>query len=88
MYVGATTLLLGGGVAANSRLRELAAERCADADLTLHVPPMRLCTDNGVMIGAIAAHLIAAGAEPSGYGCATDPSMPVEELIALPGGAS
>lgn len=86
--VGATTLLLGGGVAANSRLRELAAERCAEAGLTLHVPPMRLCTDNGVMIGAIAAHLIAAGAEPSGYGCATDPSMPVEELIALPGGAS
>ncbi|MFD8880526.1 tRNA (adenosine(37)-N6)-threonylcarbamoyltransferase complex transferase subunit TsaD [Corynebacterium xerosis] len=83
--VGATTLLLGGGVAANSRLRELAAQRCAEAGLTLHVPPMRLCTDNGVMIGAIAAHLIAAGAEPSGYGCATDPSMPVEEPIVVAG---
>lgn len=83
--VGATTLLLGGGVAANSRLRELAAERCAEAGLTLHVPPMRLCTDNGVMIGAIAAHLIAAGAEPSGYGCATDPSMAVEEPIVVAG---
>ena len=40
------------------------------------------------MIGAIAAHLIAAGAEPSGYGCATDPSMPVEEPIVLAGAGS
>ncbi|MEJ5919126.1 tRNA (adenosine(37)-N6)-threonylcarbamoyltransferase complex transferase subunit TsaD [Corynebacterium sp. H78] len=79
--VGATTLLLGGGVAANSRLRELAAARCASAGITLHVPPARLCTDNGVMIGAIASYLIAAGAQPSGYGCPTDPSMPVEEPI-------
>ena len=86
--VGATTLLLGGGVAANSRLRELAAQRCEEAGLTLHVPPMRLCTDNGVMIGAIAAHLIAAGASPSGYGCATDPSMPVEEPIVVDAAAS
>lgn len=83
--VGATTLLLGGGVAANSRLRELAAERCAAAGIDLHVPPPRLCTDNGVMIGAIAAHVIAAGAEPSGYGCATDPSLPVEEPVVAAG---
>ena len=83
--VDATTLLLGGGVAANSRLRELAAERCAEAGITLHVPPARLCTDNGVMIAAIAAHVIAAGAEPSGYGCATDPSLPVEEPVVAAG---
>ncbi len=79
--VGADTLLLGGGVAANSRLRELAAARAQSAGITLHVPPMRLCTDNGVMIGAAAAYLIASGAQPSGYGCPTDPTMPVEEPI-------
>lgn len=79
--VEATTLLLGGGVAANSRLRELAAARCKSAGIKLHVPPARLCTDNGVMIGAIASYLIAAGAQPSGYGTPTDPSMPVEEAI-------
>ncbi|MBV7294723.1 tRNA (adenosine(37)-N6)-threonylcarbamoyltransferase complex transferase subunit TsaD [Corynebacterium sp. TAE3-ERU12] len=76
--VGATVVLLGGGVAANSRLRELAAERCAKAGLSLHVPPARLCTDNGVMIATLAAHLIAAGGQPSGYGCGTDPGLPVE----------
>jgi len=79
--VGATTLLLGGGVAANSRLRELAAARATSAGITLHVPPIKLCTDNGVMIGAAAAYLIAAGVNPSGYACPTDPSMPVEEPV-------
>lgn len=78
---GATTLLLGGGVAANSRLRELAAARATSAGITLHVPPIKLCTDNGVMIGAAAAYLIAAGVNPSGYACPTDPSMPVEEPV-------
>lgn len=76
--VGAGVLLLGGGVAANSRLRELAAARCAAAGLALHVPPPRLCTDNGTMIGVLAAHLIAAGAPESGYGCPTDPGLEVE----------
>ena len=79
--VGATTLLLGGGVAANSRLRELAAARATSAGITVHVPPIKLCTDNGVMIGAAAAYLIATGVNPSGYACPTDPSMPVEEPV-------
>src|SRR5699024_130801 len=56
---GADTLLLGGGVAANSRLRELAAARCQSAGITLHAPAPKLCTDNGVMIGALASYLIA-----------------------------
>lgn len=76
--VGADTLLLGGGVAANSRLRALAQERCDASGLTLLTPSPRLCTDNGTMIAMLAAHLIAAGAQPSGYECATDPGMPVE----------
>ena len=60
--LGVSTLLIAGGVAANSRLRELAEERCAAAGLTLRVPRPRLCTDNGAMIASFAAHLIAAGA--------------------------
>ena len=63
--LGVSTLLIAGGVAANSRLRELAEERCAAAGLTLRVPRPRLCTDNGAMIASFAAHLIAAGAPPS-----------------------
>jgi len=43
----------------------LAAERCAAAGLTLRIPGLRLCTDNGAMIASFAAHLVAAGASPS-----------------------
>lgn len=75
---GADTLLLGGGVAANSRLRELAAERCAAAGIALHIPPFKLCTDNGVMIAALAAHLLGAGRSASSLGTVTNPGMSVE----------
>ena len=75
--LGVSTLLIAGGVAANSRLRELAEERCAAAGLTLRVPRPRLCTDNGAMIASFAAHLIAAGAEPSPLDVASDPGLPV-----------
>ncbi|QRY54087.1 tRNA (adenosine(37)-N6)-threonylcarbamoyltransferase complex transferase subunit TsaD [Mycolicibacterium septicum] len=72
-----STLLIAGGVAANSRLRELAEERCTAAGLTLRVPRPRLCTDNGAMIASFAAHLIAAGADPSPLDAASDPGLPV-----------
>lgn len=75
--LGVSTLLIAGGVAANSRLRELAEERCADAGLTLRVPRPRLCTDNGAMIASFAAHLMAAGAAPSPLNVASDPGLPV-----------
>jgi len=75
--LGVQTLLIAGGVAANSRLRELAAQRCAAAGLTLRIPPPRLCTDNGAMIAAFAAHLVAAGAPPSPLDVASDPGLPV-----------
>ncbi|MBC3185986.1 tRNA (adenosine(37)-N6)-threonylcarbamoyltransferase complex transferase subunit TsaD [Corynebacterium sp. zg-331] len=75
---GAEVLLLGGGVAANSRLRELAAQRCVAEGIELRVPSFPLCTDNGLMIAAVAAQLIAEGARPSGLGVGTDPSLDVE----------
>jgi len=76
--VGVDTLVLGGGATANSRLRELAEERCAAAGIALRVPRPRLCTDNGVMIAALGAHLIAGGAQPSALTVGTDPGLPVE----------
>ena len=75
---GARTLLLGGGVAANSRLRELAQERCNAHGIELRVPRFALCTDNGVMIAALAAQLIHEGAQPSGWDTATDTALEVE----------
>ncbi|QNQ89674.1 tRNA (adenosine(37)-N6)-threonylcarbamoyltransferase complex transferase subunit TsaD [Corynebacterium poyangense] len=80
--VGAQVLLLGGGVAANSRLRELAAARCQSAGIELRVPDFALCTDNGVMIAALAAQLFHEGAQPSGLDVGTDPAMEVETPLA------
>lgn len=75
---GARVLLLGGGVAANSRLRELAAQRCEAAGVELRVPRFELCTDNGVMIAALAGQLIHEGAQPSGLAVGTETSLDVE----------
>ncbi|MDY3128176.1 MAG: tRNA (adenosine(37)-N6)-threonylcarbamoyltransferase complex transferase subunit TsaD [Corynebacterium sp.] len=75
---GAKVLLLGGGVAANSRLRELAAERCVEHGIELRVPRFGLCTDNGVMIAALAGQLIHEGAQPSSLATATDSALEVE----------
>ncbi|KSU78962.1 N6-L-threonylcarbamoyladenine synthase [Pseudarthrobacter enclensis] len=80
---GIKDVLLGGGVAANSRLRELTGQRCASAGIRLHVPPLDLCTDNGAMVAALGAQLVMAGAEPSGIGFAPDSSMPVTS-VSLP----
>ena len=76
--LGVDTLLVGGGVAANSRLRELAAERCAAAGVSLRVPRPRLCTDNGAMVVGVAAALMASGARPSPLSVAADPGLSVD----------
>ncbi|AHI01520.1 tRNA (adenosine(37)-N6)-threonylcarbamoyltransferase complex transferase subunit TsaD [Kutzneria viridogrisea] len=78
--LGVDTLVISGGVAANSRLSALAAQRCEAAGIHLRVPRPRLCTDNGAMIAAVGAHLVAAGAEPSGLELATDPGLPVSTV--------
>lgn len=57
---GFNTLSIGGGVGANARLRERFAESAASHGYTLHIAPLRLCTDNAVM-GAIAIERIKAG---------------------------
>ena len=57
---GLKTLAVGGGVAANSRLRERLQETCDKKGITLHIAPRELCTDNAVM-GAIALERLRAG---------------------------
>ncbi len=74
---GVDTLLIGGGVAANARLRSLAQERCDAAGVTLRVPRPGLCTDNGAMVAALGSLMVAAGREPSELGLPVDSSMPV-----------
>lgn len=79
--VGADTLVLGGGVAANSRLRTLAEERCAGAGLRLRVPSPALCTDNGAMVAALGSLVVARGLPPSDFGFGADSAMPVTEVV-------
>jgi N6-L-threonylcarbamoyladenine synthase len=74
---GVDALLLVGGVAANTRVRALAEERCAAAGIELRVPPIRLCTDNGAMIAAVGDLLVRAGAPASGLDLGADPSAPL-----------
>lgn len=50
--LGVPGVVLAGGVAANSRLRDLLAERCTKYKLWSFAPPKVLCTDNGAMIAA------------------------------------
>jgi len=77
---GVETLLIGGGVAANSRLRVIAEERCTKAGIRLRVPRPGLCTDNGAMVAALGSHLVAAGITPSTLDIPADSSMPVTEV--------
>ena len=58
-------LILGGGVVANARLREVAAERCAEAGIELRIPAFSLCTDNGAMIASLGAQMVLTGVKPS-----------------------
>lgn len=75
------TLVISGGVAANSRLSALAAERCAEADITLRVPRPRLCTDNGAMIATLGAHVLASNAKSSALDLAANPGLPVDTIV-------
>nr|BFE86260.1 hypothetical protein GCM10020093_088610 [Planobispora longispora] len=74
---GVQDLLIGGGVAANSRLRALAQERCDAAGVRLRVPRPGLCTDNGAMVAALGSDLVAAGVTPSLLDIPADSSMPI-----------
>ncbi|CAB4654544.1 MAG: tRNA (adenosine(37)-N6)-threonylcarbamoyltransferase complex transferase subunit TsaD [Actinobacteria bacterium] len=77
---GIDSLVIAGGVGANSRLRALAAQRCARAEIELAIPSPALCTDNGAMVAALGSLLLSAGARPSQVGLEADSSLPVEVL--------
>ncbi len=80
--LGVPRLLLGGGVIANARLRQVAQERTCAAGIALRIPPLSLCTDNGAMIAALGAQLIMAGHEPSTLVFGADSTLPVSEIQA------
>jgi N6-L-threonylcarbamoyladenine synthase len=77
---GATDLLIGGGVAANRRLRQLLAERATAVGVRLRTPRPALCTDNGAMIAALGAAVVTAGARPSAADIGADSRLPVDRI--------
>ena len=79
--LGVDTLVLGGGVAANSRLRALTEQRCTAAGVRLRIPRPALCTDNGAMVAALGAEMVARGRPPSGWLLGADSSLPVVEPL-------
>ena len=79
-FYGSDSLILGGGVAANSRLRELLQERCDEAGIKLRRPSPALCTDNGGMIAVLGSAMVQAGRAPSSLGIGANSSLPVEQV--------
>ncbi|WP_338748452.1 tRNA (adenosine(37)-N6)-threonylcarbamoyltransferase complex transferase subunit TsaD [Janibacter alittae] len=73
-------LQVGGGVAANSRLREMARHRCEEAGIALRVPRRSLCTDNGAMVASLGAQLMLKGRAPSDPSLPADSSLPVTDV--------
>ncbi len=77
---GIDSLLIAGGVAANSRLRALAQERCDKAGIRLRIPAPGLCTDNGAMVAALGSLMVSAGRSPSPIAFDADSGLPVEAV--------
>ena len=59
--MGVAHIAAGGGVACNSRLREALTQRGEAENITVHLPPPVLCTDNAAMVAGLAWHALAAG---------------------------
>lgn len=78
---GLDTLVIGGGFSANSRLRELAQERADARGITVRIPPIRYCTDNGAMIAALGWEMVRNGVEPSPLNITVDTGLPREITI-------
>jgi N6-L-threonylcarbamoyladenine synthase len=76
---GIERLIIAGGVAANSRLRELAQERCTALGIQLRIPPSALCTDNGAMVAAMTSLVVSAGVKPSGIGLEALSTVPLTQ---------
>jgi N6-L-threonylcarbamoyladenine synthase len=77
---GIDSLVIAGGVAANSRLRAEATERCAKAGVELRIPDPGLCTDNGAMVAALGSLMVSAGKPATRGAFDAESSLPVETV--------
>ena len=75
---GIESLVIAGGVAANSRLRAQAQQRCDRAGIQLRIPTPGLCTDNGAMVASLGSLMLAAGRPATQGAFDADSSLQVE----------
>ncbi len=80
-HAGLEHFVIGGGVAANSRLRTLLEERLNERGVTLRRPRPGLCTDNGAMIAVLGAEVVAAGLRPSAPDLGADSGLPISTVL-------
>src|SRR5665647_2900130 len=78
---GHSSLLLVDDIATGvTELGAMAQERCAAAGITVRIPPIRFCTDNGAMIAALGAAVLRRGVPASGLDLPVDSSMPLTRI--------
>ncbi len=74
---GIDTVVIGGGVAANSRLRSMAQSLSEKENIKVRIPRPGLCTDNGAMVAALGAQLFNNQIEFSNITFEVDPILPI-----------
>ena len=74
---GIDTIIVGGGVAANSRLRSMITQKAQEHKLLVRIPKPSLCTDNGAMVAALGSQLVKEGIKPSELNFEVDPILPI-----------
>ena len=77
--LGYRTVSIAGGVAANARVRADFEKACREAGVKLYVPPLKLCGDNGAMIGCQGYYEYLAGAR-AGQSLNAYATMDVDDL--------
>ena len=79
-HVGRDELLLGGGVAANARLAEMASIMARERGAEAFVPELRFCVDNGAMIAILGAMMLGAGVTTPVVGSAVRQRFRTDEV--------
>lgn len=79
---GLRTIAVGGGVAANTGLRQQLAAAAQEHELAVLFPPLKYCTDNAAMIGCAAADHLSRGHESS-FRLGTRSRMSLADVMTL-----
>lgn len=78
---GSSTLIAGGGFTANSQLRSALEAKGAAHGIEMRIPELKLCTDNGAMVGMLGVNLVNAGVKPSSPEFSIDSAMPLNQIV-------